>query len=109
MYRKALKRDPGDTDALVGKGLCLENRSKFSQALEVYDQLVKQNPTSLDGYFYRGRVYEAQNDLQKALKEYQQMIRYGPQDRDGYWACANSTAAWVITLALHACTVRSSP
>ena len=57
-YDAAIKRAPGNADALRGRGAALLAAKSYAKAADDFDALIRLNPKSAEAYYQRGQAYE---------------------------------------------------
>ena len=57
-YDMAIKHNPTDSDAFVGRGICLYRLNRFDEALASCDMALKHNPNDVNAINLRKIVLE---------------------------------------------------
>ena len=88
-YQEVLKTDPGNVDAMVGKGRSLSCQQAYPQAIDAFQAALKQDPKKVDAYVHLALTYrdEYQSDpksypnrLSDALDTVKKAEAIAPQD-----------------------------
>jgi tetratricopeptide (TPR) repeat protein len=91
-YDKAIAIDPRNEEALLAKGILLENMGKSAEAVDTYDRLCKLNPARDDAWEGKGRCLTHFPDrFNDALACYDAAIKLAP---DSF--AAQSDRGWVL-------------
>src|SRR5690606_27840482 len=87
----ALKLNCGDYSLsfLINKGVALENREDYEEALEVYSLALKFYPKNAQLYHNKGIVFEKANRPTEALEAFKRAIYYRPTYRDAHLRLGN--------------------
>ena len=73
-FEQALTLHPGNPDALVKKGLALEQQENWDAALESYNRALALDGTLTVAYLYKGGVCNRLQRYQEALASYEQAL-----------------------------------
>ena len=60
----------------------LYSEAKYSEAIEIYEQLVKDDMLSTDIYFNLGNAYYKTNDIPSAILNYEKALKLQPDNKD---------------------------
>src|ERR1017187_8507269 len=78
-FRKALKREPQNTQALLGLGVCLEGAGEYALAAAEFERVIETRGASVEqvaaALFNRGLTREALGGLQGAIADYTAVIQ----------------------------------
>lgn len=77
-YEQAWQRDSSDTEALKGKGIVLEALERYTEALDVFQQLASVTPDAFS-YTRLGDIFMKMNQAQEALTAYEQATKCDEQ------------------------------
>lgn len=79
-YDKALKLEPKDKDALLGRALSETGQKQFSKAVEQCDKMIAIYPDDLEIYVTRGWCYVQLKQNAAALKDFDFVLRKDPKN-----------------------------
>ena len=79
---RAIKSDPGNTDALYLLGVVAFERERFEEAEENFQEAIRLHPRHSRAYRGLGRVYDRQGDDDQALANYREAVRLDTGDEE---------------------------
>jgi tetratricopeptide (TPR) repeat protein len=80
-YEQALRIDPANELAHIGKGNALLSLNKHLEALDAYEEAIRLNPANATAYILRGDVLRGDlNRFSEALASYKQALRQAPNN-----------------------------
>lgn len=82
---KALGLNPGNTAALLVRGVFKTLKKKNREAIEDFSRVIEIEPKSVKAYFNRGGGYESTKEFSKAIDDYTKVIEIDPQNLNAYW------------------------
>lgn len=82
-YRKALEILPYSEEARHGLILPLSARGKWSEVIEVYEQILVNNPGSTVTLYRLGMVHYNRKEWLQAIRHFQKVVDLYPFDYDG--------------------------
>lgn len=77
-YRRVLKRDATNPQALYGLAVALKAQGKTLDAIELLEGLVQTHPDFQAAYYLLGVIYENQGDLDRAKQAYRTYVAIAP-------------------------------
>ncbi|MDR2521304.1 MAG: tetratricopeptide repeat protein [Spirochaetaceae bacterium] len=81
-YESALKADPADEDALIGRARVWRLEKNYDEALGTLSKAIGYHPKSAMLYSERGRLYRNRGALDEALSDLDAAVKLDPSD---YW------------------------
>ncbi|HTK11445.1 MAG TPA: protein kinase [Ktedonobacteraceae bacterium] len=84
VYERALRDNSADTAALKGKGIVLDARERYDEALDVFRQLAALAPTS-SIYARMGDIFMKMDRAREAVTVYEKAIECDKQDAQAYY------------------------
>lgn len=85
-YDNAIAIDSTRIDALYNKGMYLQNKGEYREALHCYEAIIKHNPNFSNAYFNRGFVYlEYLEDNDSAAFNFGHSIRLSQNNYKAYY------------------------
>jgi len=78
LYRKILKLDPGNTDALHMLGLLLHQQNDHETAIRLFNQAIEHGPESTEVYTNLGSALQSCNRIDEAIAAFRQAIKINP-------------------------------
>ena len=75
-FNSCIKKDYTFLDAYMEKGNMLYKRSKFKDAIEVYDMAIKVSNSFADAHFWKGKCQEALGQKEEAKISYQRAYAF---------------------------------
>ncbi len=85
-YDNAIAIDSSRIDALYNKGLYLQNKGEFREALNCYETIIEHNPNFSNAYYNRGFVYlEYLEDNDSAAINFGHSIRLSQNNYKAYY------------------------
>lgn len=79
-YNEALRVNPGNENALIGRGLFYMIKDKSDLALKDFSDGIAANPRSAMLRMHRARIYETRSDNDAAIADLSEAIRLNPAD-----------------------------
>ena len=79
-YKKALKLDPYNLDALFELGLIYSWQHKYKDSLLAYQDILSIEPLNTAAYTEMGRVYSWDKNFDEAIKCYQKVVDLQPRN-----------------------------
>lgn len=79
-YRRSLKIDPKQPEALNNIGFCYKSIKQFDAAVDYYKQALRLNPQLADAHEYLGEAYIGLGKKELAEKEYQALLPIDPKE-----------------------------
>ena len=79
-FKKALKIDPENAEALGGWGLILHSRDDLDGAIEKFRQAVATDPSNLIAYRWLGDALADKGDFSGAIEKYSHVFKEDPND-----------------------------
>lgn len=79
-FKKALKIDPGNAQALSGWGLILHSRDDLDGAIDKFRQAVTADPSDLIAYRWWGDALADKGNLSGAIEKYSHVFKEDPND-----------------------------
>ena len=70
MYDLALKKEPENINALIDKGVTLQNMGRIKQAIKYYDRALDINPKNLNALVNKGASLHTSKQYEDAIKYY---------------------------------------
>jgi len=86
LYKKALKKEPSNFDALHMLGVVSSQRGNHSIAISYIEKALKFNPANAHAYFNLGNVYRDKGQLNKAISCYQKSLELNPNNANAYFS-----------------------
>lgn len=77
-YRIALRKDAGNTQAMLGLATALNAQGKTNEAVVLLESLIRQHPDFQSAYYLLGTIYENQGDLGRAKQAYRTYVAIAP-------------------------------
>jgi tetratricopeptide (TPR) repeat protein len=97
-YKKILKIDPENYDALNGLGHAYALKGDYDNAIKIFELAKGKKPSMPGAYNKLGNVYDSKAELEKALNEYKAAQKVAPKDQESYKnIAAQKLAKGVIT------------
>lgn len=84
--KKLIIIDPSDLEAYMVLGEKLYERSRFEEAMDVFDQVEKRMSTYQRLHYYKAKILVAQKKYQEAIDQAQKEIDANPESSAGYVA-----------------------
>jgi len=78
LYRKILKLDPRNADALHMLGLLLHQQNDHETAIRLFNQAIEHGPESTEVYTNLGSALQSCNRIDEAIAAFQQAIKINP-------------------------------
>ena len=78
LYRKILKLDPGNADALHMLGLLLHQQNDHETAIRLFNQAIEHGPESTEVYTNLGSALQSCNRVDEAIAAFRQAIKINP-------------------------------
>jgi predicted TPR repeat methyltransferase len=78
LYRKILKVDPGNADALHMLGLLLHQQDDHETAIRLFRQAIEYGPESTEVYTNLGSALQSCNRIDEAIAAFRQAIKINP-------------------------------
>ena len=78
LYRKILKVDPGNADALHMLGLLLHQQNDHETAIRLFSQAIEFGPESTEVYTNLGSALQSCNRIDEAIAAFRQAIKINP-------------------------------
>lgn len=78
LYRKILKADPDNIDALHMLGLLLHQRGEHETAIRLFNQAIERGEESAEVYTNLGSALQSSNRIDEAITAFRQAIRINP-------------------------------
>ena len=92
-YDKALRLDPGHTDALVRKGLTLFGMGRTDEALDCLHEAVRRRPADFKAVYNRGRVRLLLGQAEEALSDLDRATSLRPDHATAHRLLGNALQA----------------
>lgn len=83
-YRKALKGDPSDEDAMFGFAQMSFYTDDLKTAVTYFQKILDKNPNDPDALAYMGKIAYDQENYLKACEYIEEALKYAPDNYD-YW------------------------
>jgi len=74
-----------NSEELVAKGCKLYEKSKFDDAIKVFNESIGLNPGNYLAFFWRGCAYESVEEYDRAISDFSEAIKLEPSDKDSYF------------------------
>lgn len=81
-YTNYIKKEKGNSDYYLGRGLAYYKTNKIKQALEDYNSAIELDYSNLAAFEARARLYEFQKDLPKAIGDLTSYLNIDPGNAD---------------------------
>ena len=88
-YKKTLKYNPDNLDALNNLGVLYYERKEYDRAHNYYDKVMKHNPANANTLNNLGNLYNAMEDYEKAEEYYKAALKHGPKVADYHFNLAD--------------------
>ena len=88
-YKKILKNDPNQPDALHLLGVVAYQKGNFDEAVPLIKKALLNNPTCVPYYNNLGAVFNAQDQHAEALSSYQSALKLDPNYADAHYNIGN--------------------
>ena len=85
LFNKILKQNASDIDALLNKGLALNQVKKYSDAITCFDKLIEINPKDAQALNNRGIAMAENGNIQEASECYDKAIEADPKYAPSYF------------------------
>jgi tetratricopeptide (TPR) repeat protein len=90
-FEKAIKLDPENTYALIGRGRLLAEKKEFDKALADFNTCVQLEPKDAEPLVARADIYGQMKQYDKQIADYREAIRVAPDD-----STAHNNLAWIL-------------
>jgi len=91
-FDEAVKLEPGNADAILGRGLCWHHIGEQENALSDYDEAIRLQPELAQAFAYRGALRVRRGETAAGMEDYGEAIRLQPETASGYEYRAH---AWI--------------
>ena len=88
-YKKILRTDPNQPDALHLLGVVAYQKGNFDEAVPLIKKALLNNPTCVPYYNNLGAVFNAQDQNAEALSSYQNALKLNPNYADAHYNIGN--------------------
>ncbi len=78
-YDAAIKVDPKNAGAYLGRGLSRAARNQQSQAIADFSEAIWLDPLSTSAYYNRGRAWQSKHEYAKAIIDFNMALRLDPE------------------------------
>jgi hypothetical protein len=85
LYKKILRKEPNNVDALLMLGSIYSHLGDFSVALKYINKALQLNPSNPFIYYNLANTYRRQGQLSEAIRYYQEALRLNPNFADAYY------------------------
>ena len=75
-------------EALISQASKLYDEKKYTEALQIYNQILKDMPSNASIYYYRAMAYDAVNNYKAAIADYKSTLKYAPDMVIAYYSIA---------------------
>ena len=79
-FDMAIKHDPTNLNAFIGRGVCLDDLNRLEEALVSNDMALKQDPTFTEAFFAKGICLRDLNRLEDALAVNDMALKHNPNN-----------------------------
>jgi len=83
-YNKAIKIDPGLTNAYNNRGNAYQDKSEYDRAIRDYTKAIEIDPKNAIAYTGRGNVFNAKGEHDRAIEDHTKAIQFDPQFVEAY-------------------------
>lgn len=84
-YNDAIRVDPGNSLAFLGRGVLLATRKRsYNRAIEDFDKVLTLQPDNVDALIARGNAYSQLGDNGRALADLDRAIQLAPDNAQAY-------------------------
>jgi len=83
-YNQALRLNPNDPNAYIGRGHVFSFQTDDAKALADYNRAINVDPNCASAYICRGNVYYRQGNYDRAIEDHTQAIRLDPNNDSAY-------------------------
>jgi tetratricopeptide (TPR) repeat protein len=84
-YNDAIRVDPGNSFAFLGRGVLLATRKRsYNRAIEDFDKVLALQPENVDALIARGNAYSQLGDNGRALTDLDRAIQLAPDNAQAY-------------------------
>ena len=83
-FDKILALKPDHEQALINKGIALDELGEKLKSLECFDQVLKNNPNQVDGWYNKGVTLGSMERLEEAIACFQKVTQLQPENL-GAW------------------------
>ena len=83
-FTEALRLNPNDTDAYLGRAGVYSQKKDFDRAIADYDQAIRIDPHNAEAYAFRGGIYFQKGKNNQALPDFNEAIRLNPKCKNAY-------------------------
>lgn len=77
-YDQALRYNPGDPNAMVGRGIALSSMNRFDEAFSAFDAAIRIDPNNARAYGHRGATLDLLRRYDQALADFDRALRLDP-------------------------------
>ncbi|HEV8001436.1 MAG TPA: rhodanese-like domain-containing protein, partial [Planctomycetaceae bacterium] len=78
-WNEAIRRDPNQADAYVGRGSAWLDQKEYDMAISDYNGAIQLDPKSGTAYGLRGSAWWAKEEYSRAVYDYVEAIRFDPK------------------------------
>ena len=83
-YNKAIKIDPGSTNAYNNRGNAYQDKSEYDRAIRDYTKAIEIDPKDAIAYTGRGNVFDAKGEHDRAIEDHTKAIQFDPKFVEAY-------------------------
>lgn len=83
-YDEAIRLDPKNEGALIGRGKIYRVKGDYDRAIAEYSEVIRLNPKHAVAYNDRGDAYREKGDYDRAIFDYDEAIRLNPKLASAY-------------------------
>ena len=84
IFDRVLRIEPGNTKALLGKGVAYRRLDKFNSAVECLNQVLETDPENQAALLNKGGLLEGQERWEEALYCYNKLVEMNPKDEEAW-------------------------
>lgn len=84
IFDRVLRIDPGNTRALLGKGVAYRRLNKITSAIECLNRVLELDPDNQAALLNKGGLLEGQEKWEEALYCYNELIEANPKDEEAW-------------------------
>jgi tetratricopeptide (TPR) repeat protein len=84
-YTEAIRLDPKDPSAYVGRGYAWIAKTEYDKALSDFNEAIRLDPKVAEFYAGRGNAWIGKREYDKALADFNAVSRLNPKDPSAYY------------------------
>jgi len=78
--RQTVTKEPGNINARIELGNLLMDAGRFSEAIDIYEEIIGMDPENVDVRVDLGTCYRNSGEPERAVEEYKKALRYDPKN-----------------------------